>query len=755
MADALAALIVRRYKAFFFAVLAAAVLCAFLLPLTGVNYDLTRYLGAHTVTGRSTRVMEREFGKTEVWQLVFRNRTAEQAASYVERLGAMEGILNAAHDPLEGAKVLEGAEYRLVRVTAGGADLTALAGEIGAMFLEDGDYELSGVTPALDRIQRVIAREIPLALAITALVIALVLLLTSRSFLEPLLVMLALAAAVLLNMGTNWVFGSVSFVTHAVSAILQLALSMDYAIMLLHAYDRGREEGLDDRQALRTALTACLMPVASSAATTMAGLLSLLFMSFTIGFDIGLVLSKGIFFSMLSVFLFLPGLVLLFDRPLRLCAHRSFVPAGRRLAGAVYALRGGLTGLLLLLVAAGAFLQAGNTFVFTDAGSMGTASLARRVFGESNGVVLLLPSVGSDEDYGRQRALVEGLPAAVAGAGPVSLRVNAMVTDAAAALRRYTPQEAAEAFGLSPAALRLFFAAGGLGESARGDELLRAAARALPGDARVAELLRALSLAESVYESGGYARVILTTDLPFSGESTRLALDGIRGLLERLYPEGAGIVSASLAEHEISSAFGGDLLRVSLISVAFILLIVALSFRSLAVPALLVLVIQGAIWMNMAAGSLLDKPIFFFSYILCVAIQMGATIDYGILLTDQYRRSRRGLGRREALGEAVSRALPTVLSSGTILVVAGFAVGRVSTVYYISSIGLLLARGGLMSMLLVLTLLPGLLLALDRQVTGTTEKAFTDADPLGAAGPARRAPGRGGSGKDGEGEGNP
>lgn len=167
-----------------------------------------------------------------------------------------------------------------------------------------------------------------------------------------------------------------------------------------------------------------------------------------------------------------------------------------------------------------------------------------------------------------------------------------------------------------------------------------------------------------------------------------------------------------MSTYDISHAFRDDLLKVNLITLSAILLIVALSFRSLRMPAILVFVIEGAIWVTMGFSRLIGQPIFFISYLICLSIQMGATIDYGILLSDQYRAQRRsGKTAGEALSEAMKKALPTVLTSGIILIVAGFIIGKCCSIYYISSIGLLVSRGALVSVALVLLLLPPLLLS--------------------------------------------
>ena len=559
---------------------------------------------------------------------------------------------------------------------------------------------------ALD-LQKRIGEEIPVVMLIAVGVVLVMLLVTSHAWLEPLVILLTLAVSIIVNMGTNFIFPDVSFVTFAVCAILQLALSIDYAIMLLHAFHAYRDAGLAAKDAMREALSECFMRIASSALTTVAGLLSLLFMSFTIGFDIGMVLSKGILISMIGVFLLMPSLTLLLEKPLARTRHKPLSFGGDRLAAVIDRFKKPLAAVLILAVLGGLVLNSLNVYTFAE----------KSVTGDP--LVLLVPGGDEDADYDRQRDLVSRVQALTRPDGtPAFGEVLSMVTTGAEALKYYTPEEAAELTGLDPALVIGFYSFSGFGDSVRADRLL-AAAGAFPGlGEQLGEMTALLDEARAAFCGPHYARIALKLNFASGDPDFTANMEAVYAAADSVYgPESYYVTGNPQSTYDISHAFRGDLLKVNLITLFAILLIVSVSFRSLRMPVLLVFVIEGAIWITMGFSRLIGQPIFFISYLICLSIQMGATIDYGILLSDQYRsRRREGLAPRDALIAALKKALPTIMTSGVILIVAGFVIGKICTIYYIYSIGLLVARGALVSALLVLTLLPALLLLGDRYI---------------------------------------
>ena len=330
----------------------------------------------------------------------------------------------------------------------------------------------------------------------------------------------------------------------------------------------------------------------------------------------------------------------------------------------------------------------------------------------SETLIFLAPGGEEDSDYDRQRSLAEHLLAVRMENGePAVTSVSAMVTTGAAALTYYTPEEVAAMTGQSEDMIRLFFGMNGFGESVRADRLLDAAAAFAEGNEQIGALREQLAAARRAFI--GKTRGRVAAELNFTS-SDPAAVDTMQRILDaakEVYGEDILVTGSAMSTYDIANAFHGDLLKVNLITLLAILLIVAVSFRSFRVSLLLVFVIEGAIWITMGISYLIHEPIFFISYLICLSIQMGATIDYGILLCDQYRsRRRQGMAAPAALAEAMKKSLPTVLTSGVIMIVAGYIIGKYCSIYYIYIIGLLVSRGALVSTLLVLTLLPALLL---------------------------------------------
>ena len=731
MKHKLALLIVRRRIPILAAMLTLCALSVFGIPRTRINYDLTRYLNDRTMTKRALLVMQQEFGTSEQLRVMFRDLPDGQLNPAVEALNALPEVLLAVHDPEAGAAERDGHLYQLVTLTLNDCDTAALVPRLRTMFPEAGEPLVGGAAADQLDVQKSVGAEMVPVMAVAVAVVILVLTLTSRAWLEPLIILLALGLSILLNLGTNFVFPDVSFITFAVSAILQLALSIDYAIMLIHTYHEQRDALPAPEDAMAAALENCFMRISSSAFTTIAGLLSLLFMSFTIGFDIGMVLSKGILISMLGVFTLMPALTLLFEKPLRRTLHKPLRLGGEHLARGILAFRVPAAVIMAAAVLAGLALHLSNRYSFAETGKSAArtaSSVINQVFGsESSPLVLLVPGGDEDADYLRQKALADRLLTLEADGETAVAAVASMPTTGEMALKYYGPAEVAEMTGLPVPVVQLFFLTRGYGTAVRGDRLIADAAGLAPGNPEVASLQSLMDKAKSAFKGVHYDRMLLT--LPFSSSDQRTG-EAIRGILSAADEAcGSGnyyLTGVHMSTYDIGNAFSGDLLRVNAITFLAIFLIVAFAFRSLRLPLLLVFVIEGAIWITMGISAALGRPIFFISYLICVSIQMGATIDYGILLCDRYLSLRReGCPAEEALETALKRSLPTILTSGLILITAGFIIGQICSVFYIADIGSLLARGASVSVLLVLTLLPALLVLLDGwiQKRKGTEKA--------------------------------
>ena len=717
MKSRMAKWIVRYRTIILVVVLLIAVWSVFQFDRTNINYDLTRYLADDTMAKKALVVMNEEFGSSEQLRLLFENEEPASFDNALVQLRAMPEILTAQFDPETDLKEKNGSVFRLVTLTLGDCDASALVTVLRDKYP---DAIVGGAAVRQLDVQKSVGAEIPGIMLIAVAVVFAVLLLTSHAWLEPFLLLIVFALSILVNMGTNFIFPDISFITFAVCAILQLALSIDYAIMLLHTWNGFCGSGLPREEAMEKALEQCFMRIASSAFTTVAGLLSLLFMSFTIGFDIGLVLSKGILISMLGVFLLMPSLTLLLKKPLQKTRHKPVCLGGDRLGKAVLRFRKPLALFLTAVVLCGALLSFGNEYCFTepDASPMTDSGKIADLFGSSNPLALLVPGGETDEDYALQRKLVQRLSGLSRPDGsPVIRSITAMVTTGEAALKEYSAADVAEMTGLDASLVSLFFSMNGFGETVRADSLLSAAEAFAAGNEQIAGLKGQLDTARHAFIGKHYHRLLLEPAFSVADSDFSTCMKSILSAVGQDYGDSYYITGGLMSTYDIGNAFRSDLLKVNLITLFAILLIVVFSFRSLFLPLLLVFVIEGAIWVSMGISRLASEPVFFISYLICLSIQMGATIDYGILVCDQYRLFRSsGHSVTSALQETMRTALPTVLTSGIILITAGYIIGKQCSIYYISSIGLLISRGALMSVLLVLTLLPALLALFDRRI---------------------------------------
>ena len=706
--------------------LIATVASALLISGTTINYDFTDYLGEDTVTRKSLDMMEKDFGNTDQLTIMFEDLPEGVCAEIAASLHEREGVLRATHDPEKDVRELDGVKYERVEVFLECEDSVQFVLDLTDEFENQdgiGAFHMSGTAPQTIKLEENIMREVVLAMAIAVVVVAVVLVLTSHSWFDPVIFVIVLVSSIVINMGTNWIFDSISFVTFAVSAILQLALAMDYSIMLLHNYFDILKETQNREEALIRALSRSFMPVSSSALTTVAGLASLMFMSFTIGFDIGIVLSKGIVISMLTVFLLMPALILIFSGPLSRTMHKPLPLGGRKIGAFAYKTRKVLPILLIAVIIVSCTLQGKNEYVFTDTSSNIEANIVSRVFGLSNQLVLLFPADMSDEALDLQRNMIDRLSEVTYQGKPAVTSVTSLVTTGEAAIKHYTLKEIAELTGIPQVAIGMYTGSMGFGNTVRGDELVDKAAEIMTENEMIQTIKETLDFARSMFVGETYSRMILLMDIPYFGDEMYKTLDEITNILKETYPgEEVGIAGATMSSYDIAYAFESDMMIVNFITIAAVVLIILLSFRNLSAPVILVCVIQGAIWITLSISVLAGEEIFFMCYLIITAIMMGATIDYAILITGNYRRLREQYLPKEAIMAAMEASASTVFTSGVILSVAGFIIGNVCSAFYIYSIGRMLARGALISVCLVITLLPAMLVNLDKLVATKDRK---------------------------------
>ena len=661
-----------------------------LLPKVSANYDIASYLPPDMETRQALTVIEKEWGMNSFVNVMIKDVSAENAQSLSERLKELQSVSLASFDRNSESSYKD--NCALIKLTVKGGDFSDSAQdavrEVEALLEREG-YESYTSGSAVDgtRMQNGIGGEMTLIMIIAVLVVVAILLVTSRSWFEPVIFLLVVGVAILINLGTNFFFGEISYITKSVAAILQLALAMDYSIVLLHNFDSCAEKGGSISDAAAKALAVSVKPIISSSLTTVAGLVALMFMSFGIGLDIGLVMSKGIIISMLTVFFLMPGLLVLLNKPLLKLKHRPLPLGGDKLATGVVKARYVLPVLLVALIATGAVLQSFNTYSFTEVQPSADRDQIEAVFAPDSSMIVIIPKAENENDYAKQDEFVEKLS---------ELKMGEKVPFKSAQTYNSAVEQATQSILQTfPAFWRPVV-----------EEQVRAEVCA-----QVGELLN----------GSEHSRMILSFDIPEANQEAFNYIDDMKAELDALYGKGNTFIAGGvMSNYDISKSFGGDLLVTNLITVFSILLIIGLTFRSFSLPVVLVLIIQGAVYAAMSVSFLMSTPIFFMSYLIASAILMGATIDYAILITEHYTKMRKTAGKLESLKAALGSSMPTVLTSGLILTIAGFIVGGISSSTAISTIGMLLGRGALAAIVLVLVLLPELLYLLDKVIQKTS-----------------------------------
>ena len=758
--EKLATFIVDKRNLIFFLYACALIFCLFSRSWVRVCNDITEYLPDTTETRQGLTLMEEEFTTFATARVMVSHVTYEMAEDLAEQMEQIEGVSSAVfgssdvgadteedsepETPEDIAEYFKGADA-LISVTFDGEEEDEISlAALSAIreLLEPYDYYIDSTVGNSQAAS--LANEMGIILAVAAVIIVLVLLLTSRSYAEIPVLLLTFVAAAVLNLGTNFIFGEISFVSNSVTVVLQLALAIDYAIIMLHRFLEEREYA-GDREACIAAVSASIPSISASSLTTISGLAAMMFMQFQIGFDMGIVLIKAILFSMLSVFTLMPGLLMLFSKAMEKTRHRSFIPKIDRWGKLTLKLRYVGAPLFVVAVVAGFLLSNQCPYVYgysqiETARQNETQIAERRVnetFGTQNIMALLVPK----GDYASEKALLNRLETYDQVDYAMGLS-NVEVTDGYTLTDSLTPRQFSEMTDLDYDLVCLLYTAyaaegeeygrivGGLNDYAVPlmDMFFFAYDKAEEGyvnldeeqQADLDDLYQQLSDARKQLLGDTYTRMLISLDLPEEGEETFAFLQTIHREAERYYDaDHVYLVGDSTSDYDLSVSFARDNVMISVLSVVFVIIVLLFTFQSVGLPRLLILVIQGSIWINFSFPGITRQPIFFMSYLVVTSIQMGANIDYAIVISSWYNELKGNMSRREAIIQALDLSFPTVLTSGSILSAAGFLIGRITTEPAIVGIGVCLCRGTLISMFLVMFILPQILFLGDQVVERT------------------------------------
>ena len=740
--EKLAAFIVDKRNLIFLLYVFALIFSIVAMDWVNVENDITTYLGEDTETRQGLTVMNDNFTTFGTARIMISNITYAKAEALVDQIEAVDGVDSVEFDGTTDHYKDASALYT---VTFDGEDMDDIS--IHALHqIEDmlSDYDLYvdtsvGVDSSAD-----LAAEMGSILAIAAIIIVLVLTLTSRSYAEVPVLVLTFGAAALLNKGTNFVFGTISFISNSVTVILQLALAIDYAIILCHRFS-DEHETKNVRDACVAALSKAIPEISSSSLTTISGLAALGFMHFGIGIDMAMVLIKAIIFSLLSVFTLMPGLLMLFSRWIDKTKHKNLMPkitvVGKMAVKTRYIIPP-----VFVAVAAVAAVFANKCpycYTYTDLTTpkQSTSQIAHQkikgTFGSSTMVAIVVPS-GNYDAEGKILSELEELPNVTKAVG----LANQEAMDGYMLTNALTPRQFSELADMDYEVASLLYSAYAVNDSQYGEFVNGLSNYKVPlydmfmfvkdemskgnvtfsGDTqeKLDDLFDQLDKARIQLQSDRYSRLVAYLDLPEEGDETFEFLDEAHAIVAKYYSSDCYVVGNSTSAKDLSSTFGEDNMLISILSALFVILVLLFTFTSAALPVLLIVVIQGSIWLNFSFPYLQDSPLYFLGYLVVNSIQMGANIDYAIVISSHYLDLKKYMKPHDAIVGALNEAFPTIFTSGTILAVAGSLIGVMTTNPVISSIGSCLGRGTIISIVLVFGVLPQILLLGDTLMERTS-----------------------------------
>lgn len=737
-----AAFIVDKRKGFYLIYILLIIFSFFSSGWVSVNDKLTDYLPDATETRRGLTLMDDEFTTYATADIMVDNMAYDDAEQLCGELEEIKGIKEIAFDDTN-SHYSEGSALCSVTFEGDSTDtVTVNAFEEAKEKLADYDTYISASIG--DEDSRRMASEMNTVMIIACVIILAVLLISSHTYMEIPVLVLTFGVAAILNKGTNYMVGTISFISNSIAIVLQLALAIDYAIILCHRYTEERETK-EAREAVITALCKAIPEISGSCLTTLSGLATMGFMQFKIGFDMSIVLIKAIIISIVVVFTLMPGLLMSFAPLIDKTHHKNFVPKIDGWSKGVIKARYVTPGVFGVLIVACFFLSSNCPYAYSDAElttiNKNDSQIAREMinstFSRTNALAVVVP-VG---DYQKEQQLKRELEAysevdTVTGLASVDAMDGYEVGD------RLSPREFSELTDMDIELVRLLYTAYAANDESYGRivggidnykvalldmfdfvfDMLDEGYVSLDEDmqADLNELRDKLTDGKKQLKSDKYSRLVLNLNIPEDGDEAFEFLGIVRKAAEKYYGDDVILVGNSTSNSDLADSFSRDNVIISVLSIVFVLIVLFFTFQSAGIPIILILVIQGSIWINFSFPTLQNKPLFFMSYLVVSSIQMGANIDYAIVITNRYAELRRKMNKLEAIKESLNLAFPTVFTSGTILASAGFAISLFSSSPIIASVGSSLGRGTVISIVLVMGILPQLLVLCDYIIEKTS-----------------------------------
>ena len=726
-----ATFIVNKRKAIEILFVLAIIYSVLCINKVQVNQDITSYLPADSETRQGLSIMDEQFMTYGSAKVMLANVTFNQADSLVDSLENVDGVKEVAFD--DSSDHFKGTNALFDITFSGTSDEQVSKDALNSVkdILADYDVYVSTEVGSEESSAESLAKDMNIILVLAVVVIVAVLLLSTKAYLQIPVLLITFGVAAILNMGTNYWFGTISSITNSIAVVLQLALAIDYAIILCDRF-MEEHETLDAEEAVKVALSKAIPEISSSSLTTISGMVAMMFMQFRLGYDMGIILVKAIILSLISVFFLMPGVLLIFAKGIDKCYVPKITIVGKFANKTKYIIPP-----LFIICLVFAFMKSNNCQYIYDTSSIVSAKKSEskiaqetieETFGASNQLVVMVPK----GDYESEHKVVKKLQNLDYVTSALALS-NVSINDEYVLTDKLSPRQFSELVGIDREVVEVLYMAYAYNQEQYGpvvtgiddydvpiiDMFLFLYDQYKEGyvtldsnlDEKLTTLYDTLHDAQLQLQGSDYSRLVLNISLPVEGQETYDALEEIRGIAAQYYSKDSVIlVGNSTSDHDLESSFASDNIIISVLTALFVMIILFFTFQSAGLPVLLVLTIQGSIWINFAVPSIEGQTVFFIAYLIVSAIQMGATIDYAIVISNRYLQLKQQMPLKEAITETLNQSFPTIFTSGSILTCAGFLIGEIASDATVASIGVALGRGTLISIILVLFVLPQILL---------------------------------------------
>ncbi len=737
-----ATFIVDRRNLFFLLFGIALIFSVVSMKWVKVENAMSAYLPDTTETRQGLDLMEEQFITYGTAKVMVTNIPYGEAEKIAEKIENMDAVIMMAFDNTTEHYNNFSALYD---ITFGyeETDERALEALDEVEALLNG-YDIYVSTSMGDASAKQIASEMQIISILVAIVVISVLLFTSETWAEVPVLLLTFCAAALITKGTNFAMGTISFVSNSVTIVLQLALSIDYAVIFCNRY-KEEHRTLPVREADIVALSKSIPEISSSSLTTVGGLIAMMFMQFGIGRDMALCLIRAIVLSLLAVFLLMPGLLMLFGNAMDKTKHKSFIPKIPFVGKFAYATKRIMPPLFLVMIIGAYLLSSKCPYVYgytmletpVQSDAMLVDEMITESFGDSNMVALIVPA----GNYEKEKELLEELDAReeidyTMGLANTEAMDGYMLTDKLSA-RNFSDlleldYEVAEVLYMAYAVNDENYAKIVNGLSSYSVPLIdmfmflydEVDEGYVTLDDELMDTLEdahtKMQIALDQLQGTDYSRILVYLNLPEEGEETFAFLDEMHAIAGKYYEGTILIPGEATSQYDLYKTFQRDNTVVNVVSILAVLVVLLFTFMSAGMPVLLIMVIQGVIWINFSVPAIQQKNVFFMSYLIVSSIQMGANIDYAIVISGRCMELKEKMSKKDAIIETMNFAFPTIVTSGSMLALAGIFIGQMSSDGAICGIGQCLGRGTIMSIIIVMFVLPQILLLGEKIIDRTS-----------------------------------